>query len=163
MLQGVVVNMLWNVVLCFVLSIRNAVFRTFLHLSMKTIWHNAHLYLPFNDLKVCAPVGNHSQNSDSSDWKLKRENTPILTQFPSLCSPWWYPSIEPLCRLSTHCLLCPVARGGVVSALLALRHRNRSASSLRETHCILIVGLLIKISLCLPTFQEHWHRTSTSL
>lgn len=153
MLQGVVVNILWNVVLQFVLSISNAVFRT----SSLTKNHVtcAFLHLPFNYPKAHAPVGNHhSQNSDSSsDWKLRRENTPVLTQFPSLCSLWCCPSVEPLCRLNTRCLPCPVARGGGSSVLLSLRHHILQRLSLLEIHCISMIGLLIKISLCLLTFH----------
>lgn len=54
-------------------------------------------------------------------------------------------------------LPCPVA-----CALLAQRHNRLQRLCLLETCCVLIVGLLIKISLRQPTFHQCWYRTSAS-
>lgn len=70
-----------------------------------------------------------------------------------LCSPWSCPSREQLCSLSPPVASLTRWLEGVAAALLPARRRNRlQRLFLLETHCVLIVGLLIKISLCLPTF-----------
>lgn len=89
-------------------------------------------YRPVNYLKAHAPVGNHSQNSDSSsDWKLRKylhpDSIPLFSHLGAVLLSY-ADSTPPIAFLA-------LWLEGWPSASLAARHHILLASLLK-THCI---------------------------